>query len=114
MQTLQRDHLDANAQPRPYWLWDWRSHSDFESNFLTCMTCTEGVGRVCMRATLLQLCLTLCDPMDYSLPGSSVCGILQARILEWVAMPSSSSGLIDIFNLISRDLLTYCKQFCEL
>ena len=35
------------------------------------------------------LCLTLCDPMDYSPPGSSVHEILQARILEWVAMPSS-------------------------
>ena len=33
-----------------------------------------------------QLCLTLCDPMDHSLPGSSVHGILQARILEWVAI----------------------------
>ena len=31
----------------------------------------------------------LCDPMDCSPPGSSVCGILQARILEWVSMPSS-------------------------
>ena len=38
---------------------------------------------------LLQLCLTLCDPMDCSLPGFSVHGILQARILEWVAFPSS-------------------------
>ena len=36
-----------------------------------------------------QSCPTLCDPMDCSLPGSSVHGILQARILEWVAMPSS-------------------------
>ena len=35
-----------------------------------------------MRAKSLQSCLTLCDPMDYSLPGSSVHGILQARILE--------------------------------
>ena len=35
-----------------------------------------------------QLCPTLCDPMDCSLPGSSVHGILQARILEWVAIPS--------------------------
>ena len=33
-------------------------------------------------------CPTLCDPMDCSPPGSSVPGILQARILEWVAMPS--------------------------
>jgi len=34
-------------------------------------------------------CPTLRDPMDYSLSGSSVHGILQVRILEWVAMPSS-------------------------
>ena len=40
----------------------------------------------------LQLCPTLCDPMYYSLPGSSVHGILQARILEWVAMPSSTGS----------------------
>ena len=40
-------------------------------------------------AKLLQSCLTLCDPTDSSLPVSSVHGILQARILEWVAMPSS-------------------------
>ena len=36
-----------------------------------------------------QSCLTHCDPMDCSPPGFSVHGILQARILEWVAMPSS-------------------------
>ena len=42
---------------------------------------------VCVRART-QSCLTLCDPMDYSLPGSSVRGIFQARILEWVAIPS--------------------------
>ena len=40
-------------------------------------------------AQSVQSCLTLCDPMDHSLPGSSVHGSLQARILEWVAMPSS-------------------------
>ena len=42
-----------------------------------------------MRAKLLQLCLTLCDPMDCSCPGCSVQGIFQAKILEWVAMASS-------------------------
>ena len=36
-----------------------------------------------------HLCLTLCNSMDYSLPGSSVHGVLQARILEWVAIPFS-------------------------
>ena len=39
--------------------------------------------------SVAQLCPTLCNPMDCSPPGSSVHGILQARILEWVAMPSS-------------------------
>ena len=38
---------------------------------------------------VVQSCLTVCDPMGCSLPGSSVHGILQARILEWVAMPFS-------------------------
>ena len=36
-----------------------------------------------------QSCLTLCDPMDCGLPGSSVHDILQARILEWIAIPFS-------------------------
>ena len=40
-------------------------------------------------AQSLQSCLTLCDPMDRSSPGSSVHGILQARILKWVAVPFS-------------------------
>ena len=40
-----------------------------------------------MLCLVAQLYLTLCDPMDCSLPGSSVHGILQAGILEWVAMP---------------------------
>ena len=58
-----------------------------------------GLGshlRVC--AQLLQSCVTLCGPMDCSPPGFSVHGILQARVLEWVAMPSSrgSSQLRDL------------------
>ena len=43
----------------------------------------------CMHAKLLQSSLTLCDPMDCSLPGLSVHVIFQARILKWIAMPSS-------------------------
>ena len=45
-----------------------------------------------VHAKSLQSCLTLCDPMGYSPPGSSVHGILQARILEWVVMPSSKGS----------------------
>ena len=44
---------------------------------------------MCMHAEWLQLCPTLCDPMDCNSPGSSVLGIIQARILEWLVMPSS-------------------------
>ena len=48
------------------------------------------VKDVCLRTRLcaksFQLCLTFCSPMDCRLPGSSVHGILQARILEWLAM----------------------------
>ena len=54
----------------------------------------------CVHAKLLQSCLTLCDPMDCSSPGSSVQEILQGRILEWVAMLSSraSSQPRDLLN----------------
>jgi len=51
--------------------------------------CEPSITCVLCCAQLLQLCLTLCSPLDYSPPGSSVHGILQARILEGVAMPSS-------------------------
>ena len=47
---------------------------------------------VCACVLLLQSCLTLCKPMDCSPPGSSVRGVLQARILECVAMPSSTGS----------------------
>ena len=43
----------------------------------------------CVHAKSLQSCPALCDPVDLSPLGSSVHGILQARILEWTAMPSS-------------------------
>ena len=39
-----------------------------------------------MRSEVAQLCLTLCDPIECSPPGSSIHGIFQARILEWVAL----------------------------
>ena len=47
-----------------------------------------------------QLCLTLCDPMDYSLPGSSVHRNLQAIILEWVAISFSRDRPGNSFSLI--------------
>ena len=65
--------------------------------------------RMCMhaRAKSLQLRLTLCNPMDCNPPGSSVCGILQARIPEWAASPSyreSSNPGIESASLMSPAL----------
>ena len=41
-----------------------------------------------------QSCVTLCNPMDCSLPGSSIHGIFQARVLEWVATAFSEHALL--------------------
>ena len=46
-------------------------------------------------AKSLQLCPTLCDPIDGSPPGSSVHEIFQARMLEWVAISSSRHYVVD-------------------
>ena len=48
-----------------------------------------GHGHLCMCARLLQMCLTLCDPTDYSPSDSTIHGILQARILEKVVISFS-------------------------
>ena len=64
------------------------------------------ICNMCVRAQSLQSCPTLCDPMDCSLPGSSVHGILWARILEWVAMPSSSG------SSRARDQIQVSCVFC--
>ena len=50
---------------------------------------SQRVGRVCAHA---RWCLTLCDPVDYRVPGSSVHGIFQARILKWVAISYSKGS----------------------
>ena len=51
---------------------------------------THIYARICVCAcSIAQSCLTLWNPMDCSPPGSSVHGILQTRILQWVAMPFS-------------------------
>ena len=65
---------------------------------------------VCARA---QLCLTLCDLLECSLPGSSVHGIFQARILDWVAISCQSLGDlpdpgIEPTSLVSLTLAVRC------
>ena len=51
--------------------------------------CIQAENPTMHACSVTQLCLILCDTLDYRQPGSSLLGILQARILEWVATPSS-------------------------
>ena len=55
------------------------------------LICKFSLVNTCYAAKSLQSCLTLCDPIDCSPLGSSVPGILQARILEWVAISFSNA-----------------------
>ena len=63
---------------------------------------------------VIQLCLTFWDPMNYSLPGSSVHGIFWARILEWFAFPSpgdfSDPGIKPRSPVLQADSLTLSHQ----
>ena len=70
-----------------------------------------------MRAKLLQSCPTLGNAVDCSPPGSSVYGILQVRILEWVAVPSSressptrDSAHVSYVSCIGRQVLYHQHQ----
>ena len=66
----------------------------------------EKMGCMYM-CSVAQWCPTLCDPMDCSPPGSSVHGILQARILEWIAIPFSR-GIFPTLGL--NPGLPHCRQ----
>ena len=74
-------HHGAKANSQCIWNKGWQSFpiKDQMVNFIS------FAGHACVRADLLQSCLTLCNPLDYNPPGSSVHGILQTRILEWLA-----------------------------
>ena len=64
-----------------------------------------------MRALVAQLCPVLRDPMDCSPPGSSVHGILQARILEWVAIPFSKGFSQSRDRWVDHNTgLLHCRQ----
>ena len=71
------------------------STSAFSLHFSECQACLSFLSEdsshwiQVLKVLAAQSCLTLCDPMDCRPPGSSVHRILQARILEWVAIPSS-------------------------
>ena len=76
------DLPDAGIKPQSPALWADSLPSEPPRKPLECLCCAV----LCL---VTQSCLTLWDPMDRSLLGSSVHGIFQARILAWVAMPSS-------------------------
>ena len=61
------------------------------SGLLTSHSSVSMATAAAAAAKSLQSCLTLCDPIDGSPPGSPIPGILQARILEWVAISFSSA-----------------------
>ena len=68
---------DVSKGANPVGVQGWRQGSKIQVNYCVCL------------CTCAQSCPTLCNPMDFSLPGSSVHGISQARILQWVAISSS-------------------------
>ena len=72
-------HLHTKCSPEAHSL----------SSLLTLNHSPWRVGHLVLHAKSLQSCPTLCNPMDYSLPGSTIHGILQERILELIAMPFS-------------------------
>ena len=84
----------------------------FVLNWLFCGLESSWRYHACMCVKSLQLCPTLSDPIDCSPPGCSVHGILQARILAWVAMPSSQGSslprdraCVSCFSCIGRQIL---------
>ena len=75
--------------------------------------CGSVFAMLCVHAQALQSCPTLYHTMDCSLSGSSFHGILQARILEWVVMPSSRGSSMPLyskcqFSSITQSCLTLC------
>ena len=76
------------------------------------MMSAVGLSCVCVCAKSLQLCLTFCDRMDCSMPGSFVHGILQARILEWVAMPYSRESSNPGIKPVSLTSPALVGKFC--
>ena len=76
------------------WVWKRSSRSLLALN--KCLTLAAA-------AKLLQSCLTLCDPIDSSPPGSPIPGILQAKTLEWVAISFSNAWKWEVkVNSLSR------------
>ena len=82
--TSLSEHLSASGKK------DYESHSLLQTQSLQKLVCFNEIYFHCVHAcSVAQACSVLCDPIDCSPPGSSVHGIPQARILQWIAMPFS-------------------------
>ena len=88
----------------------------FPTFWLGCLFFWYWVVRKWKESEVTQLCPTLCNPMDCSPPSSSGHGILQARILEWVAMPSCrrvSSSVQFSRSVVSKSLRPHEMQLAR-
>ena len=68
--------------------------------------------KVNSESEVAQSCLTLSDPMDCSLPGSSIHGIFQARVLEWGAIAFSRIP-VELFQILKDDAVKVLHSICE-
>ena len=97
------------------------SATEFESKTFMIMDSSSSTTDYLLfesESVSLSMCPTLCDPRDCSLPGSSVHGILQTRILEWIVMPSSRGSSwprdwthISCISCIGRQTLHHCATW---
>ena len=97
--VLAHEDMSPTIRMEEQWVWTnpdlwWlgRRRSFYCPSQQTSILIQSCVGFSCMHYKLLQSCLILCEPMDCSPLGSSVNGVLQARILEKVAIPSSKGS----------------------
>ena len=69
--------------------------------------------KVKSESEVVQSCLTLRNPMDCSLPGSSVHGTSQARVLEWVAIAFYDRILVELFQILKDDVVKVLHSICQ-
>ena len=93
--SIQKEISRSGCEQRVFWLQVQCFFPSSNSLHLSDIFCFPKALTIYLKvaaaAESLQLCLTLCDPIDSSPPGSPVPGILQARTLEWVAISFSNA-----------------------
>ena len=85
-------------------VYSWEPEFLFWAKLLRLYAATTAAAAAA--AELLQSCLTLCDLVDCSLPGSSVNGIFQAKVLEWGAIAFSDADCIGYIIMLSSSYPT--------